>query len=320
MDLLRVGLDLGPAASPATLESVVRAVRVATEVGTAATLASLRRTATQRMRFPTDSELLSAMERLPGGLDREDDRGLSHRARDFLNLRRNVRERISDYPPDFFWHRGFESRRLGLAGSSFDRVAEASLTPWWGMESGLDVLDPELYAALVGDAVAQRAPTPITVRELSYRNPFGEELAAIGTGVEALSKAAGVIETAATLGSRRKIAHAAARVAEETADDRIAMSHVDLQLREEELRRARLENDKAEQELIALRIQNAKDLSGLPDAATQQALVVQFTAMGQLDEADAIAALTPAEAAVLAEFSTHPPELERSSEPDPEEP
>ena len=214
----------------------------------------------------------------------------------------------------------FDAKRLGLVGTNFDRIAEASLTPWWSaMEGGLDALDPELHAALVGDAVARQAPTPITVRELTYRNPFGEELAAIGTGAEALSKAAGVIETTATLGSRRKIMRAEAKLAEETVDDRIAMSRVDRELRQEELRLVRLENAKAEQELIALRIQNAKELGALSDAAKQQALVDRLTASGQLDEADVVAALNPPEAAALTEFAAHPPELERSYEPDPDD-
>ncbi len=187
------------------------------------------------------------------------------------------------------------------------------------MESGLDALDPELHAALVGDAVARQAPTPIAVRELTYRNPFGEELAAIGTGAEALSKTAGVIETTATLGSRRKMMRAEAKLAEETVDDRIAMSRVDRELRQEDLRRVRIENAKAEQELIALRIQNAKELSALSDAAKQQALVERLTVSGLLDEADVVAALSPAEAAALTEFAAHPPELARSYEPDPDE-
>ena len=304
--------------SPAALESVVRAVHVAVEVGTAAVLAPLQRTASERMRFPTASELAATSARLPGDADQS----LSHRAANFARLRARLRDEYEDLPPQFYWSnrpRPFDAERLGLAGSNYERIAEGSLAPWWSArEVGLDALDPELHAALVGDAVARQAPTPITVRELTYRNPFGEELAAVGTGIEALSKTAGVIETTATLGSRRKIMRAEARLAEETVDDRIEMSRVDRELRQEELRRVRLANAKAEEELVALQIQNATALGAMPDAAKQQALVGRLTLSRQLNEADAVAALTPGDAAALVVFAARPPKLKRSVEPDPE--
>ncbi len=319
MEILRISLNLGPSGTPGELEALVRAIRVAVDVGTTATLSSVRRTAAERMKFPTDSELNAASERLPQG----GEASMSYRAADFARTRARLQEEFGGFPPDYWWRRGrgrVDAKRLGLLGTYFDRIAEGSITPWGpAVDLGLDALDPELYSALVGDMVALLAPTLITVRELTYRNPFGEELAAIGTGVEALRKAAGVIETTATLGSRRKIKRAEAKVAEETVDDRIAMSKIDRELREEHLQRARLENAMAEEQLIALRIQNAQAIRALSVPAKQQAVVDHLTATGRLDEADATKALDPADAAALTEFAIRAPEIERSYEADPEE-
>lgn len=316
---MRINVDLGPSSSPAELEALVRAVRVSADVGTTAMLSALRRTASERMKYPTDSELSAASERLP----QESESSLSYRATDFARTRRNLRENLHDSPPDYFWRRvpgRLDAKQGGVSRTNYERIVDGSITPWWlAIDVGLDVLDPELYAALVGDFVALGAPSAIAVRELTYRNPFGEELAAIGTGVEALSKTAGVIETAATLGSRRKIKRAEAKVAEETVEDRIAMSRTDRELREEQLRRSRLENEMAEQQLIALRIQNAQAIRALSAQAQQQAVAQHFAASGHLDEADAVQALDPRDAAALTEFSVRQPDIKRSSEPDPDE-
>lgn len=271
------------------------------------------------MKFPTDSELYAASERLPSGSESR----LAYRAAEFARARARLQEEFGGLPPDYFWYRGpgrLDAKRLGLLGTNFERIAKGSITPWWpAVDIGLDALDPELYAALVGDMVAQLAPTPITVRELTYRNPFGEELAAVGTGIEALQKAAGIIETTATLGSRRKIKRAEAKFAEETIDDRIEMSRIDRELKEEQLRRARIENAMAEEQLIALQIQNVQAIRALSAPVQQQAVVEHLTANGRLDEADATKALDPADAAALTEFAIRTPEIERSYEPDPDD-
>lgn len=270
------------------------------------------------MRYPTDAELRDAIERLPGGADQ----GLSHRAAEFLRFRTGLREEFGDLPRAIYGgiDRRYFEERLGQTGTNFYRISEGSLAPWWSArESGLDALDPELHAALVGAAVQRQTPTPITVRELTYRNPFAESLTAIGTGAEALGKVAGVIETTATLGSRRRISRTEATFAEQTLGPRVAMTQVDLELREEDLRRVRLDNAKLEQEIIALRIQNAAGILALSNGAKQQAVVDRLISSGQLDEADAVAALDTADGAALTEFAAHPPELERSHEPDPAE-
>ncbi len=146
------------------------------------------------------------------------------------------------------------------------------------MASGLDVLDPILYQALVSDRVARLAPGEITVREVRYSNPFGEVVAGIGAAQEAVKTTAGVIETAATLGSRRKLKQVEAQVAAATIDDQIEGVQLDVDLKREQLRRARIESDIAEQELLRKRIENAHALEALNAQRRQQALVEHFVA------------------------------------------
>lgn len=151
---------------------------------------------------------------------------------------------------------------------------------------------------------------------MRYENPFGEELVAVDKGAAALSKVAGVIETSATLGARRKIAKSEAAVAEAIVDDRIASSKLDAELKREELRERRLANALAEEELLAKRIQNAQALDALGAQRRQRALFEHFARAGKLDEADAIAAASPSDAAALREFAVRNPELTSSYEPD----
>ena len=120
-------MNIGPSATPAELEALVRAVRVAASVGTTATSSSLRRTASERMRFPTDSELYSASERLPSGSESS----LAYRAADFARTRTRLQEEFGGLPPDYLWRRGLgrlDAKRLGLLGTNFERMAQGSIT------------------------------------------------------------------------------------------------------------------------------------------------------------------------------------------------
>ena len=68
-------------------------------VGRDATLRRIRRAATERMKFPTDDELASAIERLPEG----DELSPQYRA---SNLRRTLRilaEEPGDLPPELLF-------------------------------------------------------------------------------------------------------------------------------------------------------------------------------------------------------------------------
>jgi hypothetical protein len=143
-------------------------------------------------------------------------------------------------------------------------------------------------------------------------------IAGAGAAEKVIKTTAGVMETAATLGSRRKMKKADAQVAEATIDARIEQSRLDVALKQQEVRRARIQNDLAEEELLAKRIQNLQSLQALTPSASQKLLVEHFVASGQLDQADAIAALHSADAVALMQFTVTPPALEQSYEPDDE--
>lgn len=316
MQVLNITLDLGSGASPLVLEAMVRGIRVATDIGRDSELRSVRRTATEQMRFPTNAELGDALERLPGG----DELGPRYRARRQLD----ARTQLAEFEPDLpfrFWRDyrryledigspGLVSR---LSDLGYDRAFSTSGFPWSsGGPLGLEIIDPVLYHALVALRTASLAPGEIVVRRLEYSNPFGEELVAVGAAAEALKKTAGVIETAATIGSRRAIKRTERKVAEATVDEKIRQE-------QERTRRAELENDLLEQDLIAKQIQNAQALAALDVQRQQRALVDHFIAAGELDQADAIEAADPAEAAALLALAARRPQLERGQEPDPED-
>lgn len=313
MEVLNIAVDLGAGASPVELETMVRGVRVATDIGREAQLRSVRRAATEQMKFPTDSELADATEQLPG-----QDEGLSRRARQHLEARRELEATVSELPYRLW--RGDLFRYLREVGSpnlittlsnlGYERAFPAAGTWTSGSLLGLDVIDPELYQALVALKVARLAPDEIIVRQVRYSNPFGEELAAVGTGAEALSKAAGAIETIATLPDRRAIKKVDRRVAEATEQDRIQREH-------EQTRRARLENELLEQELLAKQIQNVQALA--LDPQQQKQLIIQlFVVKGHLDLAEAAEAVDASDASALMALGARRPQLERSTEPDPE--
>lgn len=315
---LDVSVDLGPGATPMQLETLVKAVRVATDVGRSAELRRVRRTATEQMKFPTDAELRDALERFPTS-----ETGPGYRARRQLEARDRLAEEAEDLPLEF-WYR-YRRRRSSeaysyLSGTGFERAFAGTSVPWSvGASLGLDVADPILYQALVADQVVREAPGEIIVREVRYSNPFGEVVAGVGAAQKAVKTTAGVIETAATLGSRRKLKKVEAQVAEATIDDQIDDVRIDVDLKREQLRRARIENDIADEELRAKQIQNAQALHCLNAQRRQQALVEHFVAVGELDQADAIAAADPADATALIEFALRLPRLEESYAADPDE-
>lgn len=315
MEVLNITVDLGLAASPLNLEAMVRGVRVAADIGRDSELRSVRRSATEQMRFPTNAELADAIEQLPRG----DELGPRYRAQRHLDARAQLADIYPDLPRRFWldYRRYLEdvgSPRLVslLSDLGYNRAFSTPGLPWSsGAPLGLEVIDPVLYQALVALRITSLAPGEITVRQLQYRNPFGEELAAVGAGAEALKKTAGVIETAATLGSRRAIKKVERKVAEATADDRIRQE-------QERTRRAELDNDLLEQDLLAKQIQNAQALAALDVQRQQRALIDHFIAAGELDQAEAIAAADPTDAAALLALAVRQPRLERSYEPDPE--
>lgn len=109
MNVLEITVDLGPGASPALVETLVRGVRVVADVGRDATLRRIRRAATEQMKFPTDDELARAAERLPDGSELSP----RYRADNLRNARRNLAENAGGPPELFFdyWYR--RGRRSG---------------------------------------------------------------------------------------------------------------------------------------------------------------------------------------------------------------
>lgn len=285
----------------------------------------MRIAAQEQMKFPTDDELRSAIEQLPQG----DESSPSYRARQHLETRDQFAEESGRFPPELwfdYWYRrrrsdpAIESRFNLLRSAGYDRALAASPAAWpAGTALGLDVLDPQLYRALVAERIARLAPGDVVVRELRYRNPFAEVVAGVGAAEKVVKTTAGVIETTATLGSRRRLKRVEADIAEATMEDQIASSSLEVEFRREQLRAARIANEAAEQDLLAKRIANAQALEGLNPRLRQQALVQHAVALGELDQADSIAALEASDVAALLSFAARPPELERSYEPDPDE-
>lgn len=98
MRLLDISIDLGPGASPAALETLVRAVRVTTDVAHDAETARVRRAVTERLKFPTDRELTQSLEQLAGGED-----GPRDRARRQLEARQYAQDERRNFPLEFWF-------------------------------------------------------------------------------------------------------------------------------------------------------------------------------------------------------------------------
>lgn len=320
MRVLEITVDLGPGVSPSLLETMVTAVRVAVDVGTEAMRRQVRRSVTEQMKFPTDQELADALEQLPGG----DELSPQYRARRLLEVREELAEESDNIPPDMWWY--YWSRQRGglgrlqsrLAAAGFERAFAGSPFPWSGGTIGLDVIDPELYHALVAWQVATLSPSAATVRSLRYENPIAETITAVGTGAEALNKTAGAIETIATLSALRKIKNVEARVAEATADDDIESSRLTVAMQREQLRQMQLNSALMEQDLLAKEIANEQALRALTSERKRDALAEQFRRTGHLDEADVVARLEPADADALLELGLRDPKVRSMDEPDPD--
>jgi hypothetical protein len=327
MLILDIEVDLGAHASPAQIEQLVRGVRVAVDVGRSASNRRIRREASNKLRFPTEDELLAALERFPRG----DERSAWYRAKRHLELRQRLDSEYEGMPPEFWFDRVYRRKKKGpgndfarlLAETGSDRLFSGTGWPFSGGNPGLDVTDPALYQALVEDEVARYTAGEVFVREVRYRNPFGEEIAGIGKAVDAVKKTAGVIETLATINSRRRKTKAEADVAEALVPTTIEDGRLDLEFKREmageQLRAAQIANEIAEEELVARRIENNRSLRLLSLEARRQALSDRALLLGQLDIADAVAELEPGDAEALGELVSRAPQMEERIEPDPVE-
>ncbi|MEY8017475.1 hypothetical protein [Mycobacterium servetii] len=231
MQLLTVTADLGPDATLAQLESTVKGLRVATDVAYDAESSRARRTAMERMKFPTDDELRSALDRLPSEGGEESpylrvQRQLS--AREFaLNEGRG-------FPPDLWFDYWYRRRRSSKDDPFFESLSKAGYdritnTPFPAIGPvGLDVIDPILYDALVADEVARLMPGRVGIRSLRYGSPFWAWLFGKATAEKTVSTTVKVLEVARDYGPKRKEAKADAAVAEATVGHKVAQSALDV--------------------------------------------------------------------------------------------
>jgi hypothetical protein len=312
VELLDVRTDVGPGASPAHLEALLRGLRVATDVAYGAEVERIRRAATARMKFPTDQELRRALDRFRDG----DENGPRARARSQLDARRFARKEGGRLPPGLWLEYWYGQDRPGdkqspafshLARAGYDRVAG---TPFpLGTAIGLDVLDPVLYEALVADDLAQALPERVGVRSLSYENPFWASIFGKGKAEKTVSTTVEVIEVARDFGSKRKIAQADAAVAEATVPHRVAESGLDVELRRQEVIEAQLRNER-------LALENARLRQSLGAEEQRRLLIDHAIHRGDIAIADAIRALEPGDVEALAHIGQRQLEIEQRSAPD----
>ena len=214
MRVLDISTDLGPGTAPALLEGVVRGVRSATDVAHDAETRRVRRAVSERMKYPTDSELRGALDRLP----RSDEQGPRYRAERQLAAREFLWREGRRFPPDlwfeYLYRRSPCDAELSssfqlLSDAGYDRLTGTGF-PFFGAV-GLDVLDPVLYDALVADELASLLPEAVSVRTLRYENPFWASLFGKGRAEGTVSTAVQVLEVRVTMGLTSKIRPAADR-------------------------------------------------------------------------------------------------------------
>lgn len=311
MRLLDISAELGRGASPATLEALVRGVRVAVDVARDADVRRVRRGVTEQMKFPTDSELRAAVERFAPG----DEQSPGYRAERQIEARERLRDVLMGAPPEIWfdllirqWRRPFDFD-YPFREAGFERLFSTGVLPAFSSGIGLDVLDPILYQALVSEALARLMPGDVGVRELRYENPFFKRLFGKGTAEQTISTTAQVIETVNTLGAIRKMAKADAEVAERTVDHRVEDSELDVRLR-------RLRVHREREALIADRIANARAAEELSSERRQRAIIEAAMRQGKFDIADAVRELGPSDAAALGELGFRRVELEEHYEHD----
>jgi hypothetical protein len=307
MLILDVSTKLGPGAALAQIEEVVRGVRVAADVAYDAEARRVRRAVSERMKYPTDTELQTALDRLPGG-----EEGPRYRAQRQLAARKNLRRELEERPPwdwPYFYRgrRGPDSRLFqSLSDSGYSRFIDGFAFPGG---TGLDVLDPVLYDALVADELARSLPERVGVRSLGYSNPFWASLFGKANAEKTVSSTAQVLEVVRDYGSKRKMAKADAAVAEATIQNRIDESDLDVELKRQRLIEAQLRNER-------LAIENARLAEGLSADQQRRRLSEQAASRGELDMADTLRELDVGDALALAALGSRPLEIGQHREQD----
>ncbi|MGH9043516.1 MAG: hypothetical protein ACRDVP_01510 [Acidimicrobiales bacterium] len=266
------------------------------------------------MKYPTDAELRSALDRLPRG----DELSPRYRAERQLAARDYLANEGRRFPPDiwfeYFYRRNQRDREVSssfraLSDAGYDRLIGTGFPFFGGV--GLDVLDPVLYDALVADELARSLPEEVGVRTLRYENPFLAALFGKGRAEKTISTAVEVIEVARDFGPKRTIAKADAVVAEATIEDRITQSDLDVALKEERLVEARLRNER-------LALENAQLVQALDTDQQRRMLIDRAIRRGQIDIADALRALNPGDTQALGALGRRQLEVETHWEQDDE--
>jgi hypothetical protein len=308
MQVLDISTDLGPSARPANLEALGRGIRVTSDVAQDAESRRVRRGASERMRYPTDTELRSALDRLPRG----DEQSPRYRAKRQLAARDYLSVEGRRFPPDlwfeYFYRRNQRDIELSssfhaLSDAGYDRLIGTGFPFFGGV--GLDVLDPVLYDSLIADELARALPEEIRIRTLRYENPFLAALFGKGRAEKTVSTAVEVIEVARDFGPKRTVAKADAAVAEATVEDRITESELDVALKREQVVEARLRNER-------LALENEQLAQALDADQQRRILVDRAIRRGQIDIADALRVLNPGDALALGELGRRQLELETS--------
>jgi hypothetical protein len=312
MQVLDISAELGPGTRPVNLEVLVRGIRVTSDVAHDAESRRVRRGVSERMKYPTDTELRSALDRLPGG----DEQSPRYRAERQLAARDYLSSEGRRFPPDmwfeYFYRRNqrdleFSSSFRALSDAGYDRLIGTSFPFFGGV--GLEVLDPILYDALVADELARSLPEELGIRTLRYENPFLAALFGKGRAEKTVSTAVEVIEVAREFGPKRTIAKAEAAVAEATVENRITESDLDVALKREQLIETRLRNERRA-------LENAHLEQALDADQQRRMLIDRAIRRGQIDIADALRALNPGDAEALGELGRRQLEVETRWEPD----
>src|SRR4051794_33451755 len=124
MRLLDVSTDLGTGATPAHVEAMVKGIRVATDVAHDAETRRIRRAVTEQMKYPTDDELRSALERLPRG----DELSPRYRAEQQLEARDLAWREGQPFPSDLWFDyfvRGRSRYKYGEGSAGWNALSRA---------------------------------------------------------------------------------------------------------------------------------------------------------------------------------------------------
>lgn len=239
MQNLDLRANMGPGASIGDIETMVRGLRVALDIGYAAAANRVRWDAEDQMKYPTDDELSAFVDQAASSSRLVGERAaaqLSARGvlRNFDGVVRYEAPFRRRYPYGAFSYAEVLSLLSDVDRSLLDTAGYLRYlrAPLANGIPGLDVVDPELYDALVGSEVERRAPGQVRVAGIGYENPFWAKLVALLTGKPVLDSAVRAVE-----------------IGRDWSADR-AKGKADAEAAHEDARAKRIANDKVEAEFL----------------------------------------------------------------------